>query len=290
MDMTARSPALAADELAALLAAADEAPFSEVILTAIERRDPAARAFAEREDGRLRAYGVAVPNPDGQAWTLEVAAPTLDDPAYSQVVGRILDALGEDGVAQVVLWVHDDRSPADERLRQERELHRMAAALPIDERARWPAGVEVRGFRPGRDEAAWLAVNNAAFAGHPEQSGWTVTDLRRRYEHGWFDPEGIRMIWRADELLAFNWTKVVQAGDTLVGEIFVIAVHPEHHGMGLGKATAIEGLRDLHERRHATRAQLYVDAANPAGMALYRGLGFESTHVSKAYRAVVSSQ
>lgn len=291
MEITIESPPRGEDSLTRLLTGRDaDSPFSEVIMTAIERQDPTALGLAVSDAAGLVAYGCAVPNPDGVAATLEVAAPDHRGRAYEELVGKMIDALAERGIGAVVLWIHDDRTPHIDGLELERALHRMTAQLPLDAEARWPRGIEVRGFRPGEDEASWLSVNNAAFAGHPEQSGWSESDLTARYDRPWFDPEGLRMVWRADELLAFNWTKLTRRGQDLVGEIFVIAVHPGHHGSGLGTATAIEGLRDLSERQGASYAQLYVDASNAAGMALYRGLGFETEHISRAYRAARFSE
>ena len=57
-------------------------------------------------------------------------------------------------------------------------------ARPLD-------GLRLRAFRPGRDEDAWLSVNSRAFAHHPEQGGWTRTDLAEREASDWFDPAGL---------------------------------------------------------------------------------------------------
>ena len=64
------------------------------------------------------------------------------------------------------------------------------APVPVRRPAagRRAAGVTVRTFEPGRDDEAWVALNAAAFADHPEQGGWTVDDLHRRVAEPWFDP------------------------------------------------------------------------------------------------------
>ena len=90
-------------------------------------------------------------------------------------------------------------------------------------------------------------------------------------------------------MAAFNWTKVHEepAPDGgAVGEIYSIGVDPRYRRKGLGRAVALDGFRYLAERRHATRAILYVDSSNEAAVRLYRSLGFVTEHVDRAYRWV----
>ncbi|MDQ3943962.1 MAG: mycothiol synthase [Actinomycetota bacterium] len=166
-----------------------------------------------------------------------------------------------------------------------RELYQMRRSLPHPEAARWPAGVRVRRFVPGRDEEAWLAVNNAAFAGHPEQGAWDIETLRRREDEEWFDPAGFLLAEDGDGLAGFCWTKVHQGGD-MIGEIYVIAVDPSRQGTGLGRALVLGGLASLAERGCRT-GMLYVDASNESAVDLYRALGFDVHHVDRAYVAHV---
>ncbi len=150
----------------------------------------------------------------------------------------------------------------------------MEVGLPLrSQRPEFPAGIEIRTFRPGVDNEAWLRVNNAAFSNHPDQGGWIEAALERRMAEPWFDPDGFLLAWRGSTLVGFCWTKV-HAGDEPVGEIFVIGVDPAAHGQGLGRALVIAGLEDLNRRRGCRRGLLYVAADNDAAVALYTSLGF----------------
>ena len=66
-------------------------------------------------------------------------------------------------------------------------------------------------FEPGRDEAAWLAVNNRAFAATPNRAAGPRRRCARRMAEPWFDPTLFLLAFDADGLAGFNWLKVHDA-------------------------------------------------------------------------------
>jgi mycothiol synthase len=204
--------------------------------------------------------------------------------------GRELGAalLAESG-RRLRLWAHGGH-PAARHLaqvlgltlfRELRQLRRPLGGLALAE-PELPEGVRVRTFRPGADDAAWLAVNAAAFAHHPEQGALTQADLDARKAEPWFEPEGFFLAERAGELLGFHWTKK-HAAERL-GEIYVLGVAPAAQGLGLGRALTAVGLRHLAGDRSLTTAMLYVDADNTAAVRLYESLGFRTFETDLMYR------
>jgi mycothiol synthase len=149
------------------------------------------------------------------------AAEVVVHPAYRRRgYGRLLvEAANEqtpDG--RLRLWAHGDH-PAARRLAESmgfrvvRRLEQLRRSLdpPLLELP-LPETVRVRAFRPGADDAAWLALNARAFARHPEQGNWTRRDLAARMRESWFDPEGF-LIAEEDgangpRMVAFHWTKI----------------------------------------------------------------------------------
>ncbi|MFF8229312.1 mycothiol synthase [Streptomyces caelestis] len=142
-------------------------------------------------------------------------------------------------------------------------------------------GVTVRTFVPGQDDAAWLAVNAAAFAHHPEQGSLTQRDLDDRKAEPWFDPAGFFLAFRGDELIGFHWTKI--HAEEGLGEVYVLGVAPGAQGGGLGKSLTTIGLRHLADQGVPT-AMLYVDADNKAAVSVYERLGFVTHEVDLMYR------
>jgi mycothiol synthase len=144
-----------------------------------------------------------------------------------------------------------------------------------------PEGVTVRTFVPGQDDAAWLAVNAAAFAHHPEQGSLTQRDLDDRKAEPWFDPAGFFLAEREGRLVGFHWTKI--HAEEQLGEVYVLGVSPAAQGIGLGKALTTIGLRHLAAQGLPT-AMLYVDADNKAAVSVYERMGFTTYETDLMYR------
>ncbi|WP_327132642.1 mycothiol synthase [Streptomyces sp. NBC_01343] len=246
------------------------------------------RHFLLTEKGRLAGYGQLEDTDPVEAPAAElVVHPALRGRGHGRALGSaLLAASGK----RIRVWAHGGKSAARHLaqvlgLTLFRELRQLRRPLgpdgpPLPEVA-LPAGVTVRTFVPGQDDAAWLAVNSAAFAHHPEQGALTQRDLNDRIAQPWFDPKGFFLAERGGELIGFHWTKV-HAEDRL-GEVYVLGVRPGAQGGGLGKALTAVGLNHLAAAGLPT-AMLYVDADNPAALAVYEGLGFSTHEVDLMYR------
>jgi len=234
---------------------------------------------------------------DGRVTSAIVVHP---DHREAGVARALVDAaaqyLRKSGGKRLVLWAFgaDDRADGFARaagFASDRELWQMRVPLPLAEAPRWPPGVEVRAFEPGRDEDAWLEVNNRAFASDPDQGGWTKDMVQRREVESWFDPSGFLLAFDERGLAGFCWTKVhppkAPSEPAALGEIYVIGVDPDRQGTGLGRALTVGGLASLHERG-APIGMLYVNARNEAAVGLYRALGFDVARIDRSYEMVVS--
>ncbi|MFJ4784193.1 mycothiol synthase [Streptomyces sp. NPDC088794] len=203
--------------------------------------------------------------------------------------GRALGSalLGASG-KRLRVWAHGGHSAARHLaqvlgltlFRELRQMRRPLTDLDLPEPV-LPDGVAVRTFRPGVDDSAWLAVNSAAFAHHPEQGSLTQRDLDDRTAEAWFDPAGFFLAFRDGELIGFHWTKV--HAEEGLGEVYVVGVRPGAQGGGLGKALTTIGLRHLAGQGVPT-AMLYVDADNKAAVSVYERLGFVTYETDLMYR------
>jgi mycothiol synthase len=178
--------------------------------------------------------------------------------------------------------------------------------------------VRIRTYAGTTDDAELLRVNNAAFAYHPEQGGWTAAQLEERRSEPWFDPAGLFLAFSAsdaapggdrerggaghsgssliepsgqeDRLLGFHWTKVHpdQAG---LGEVYVVGVDPSAQGRRLGQVLTAVGIASLAERLAGPNipgdptVMLYVESDNVAAVRTYERLGFTTYSIDTAYAA-----
>ena len=189
-------------------------------------------------------------------------------------------------------WAHGTLQPARVTasalgLEPVRELVQMRRPLDDIVEPTIPDGVRIRTYAGTVDDAELLRVNNAAFATHPEQGGWSAADLDERRAESWFDPEGLFLAFdeHTDTLLGFHWTKVHsdQAG---LGEVYVVGVDPGAQGSGLGGFLTAVGIAYLARRLGGSAeptVMLYVESDNTAALKTYRRLGFTQFSVDTAY-------
>lgn len=255
----------------------------------------------EPDSRRLRAYAHARWGPPGAtprvAVELVAASDHRDDALAARLLEEVRSALRRAGGGVLHLWVHGARDSADTvgarlGLAVQRELAFMHRPLEHPPTATLPEGVVLAAHRPGADDAELLRVNNAAFAGHPENGDWSQRDLDLRRSLPWFDPADLLSAWRGAQLLGFHWTKRHMpdagevAGDTPTGEVYVLAVDPGAHGAGLGRGLLRAGLAHLHERG-CRRGVLYVDRASRPAVALYESEGFATVSLEVCYEETV---
>lgn len=284
-------------EVLGLVEAATEAdgirPLNEhVMLHMRYGGDPQARSLLLYDDAALAGYAHVDP-------TDEVEGPSTElviHPAHRHRGhgAHLLRSVLELTDGRLRLWAHGGHAGAEalaarfgfERVRSLWQMRRSLFA-PLDPEI-LPDGVRLRTFVPGEDEEAWLKVNAAAFAHHPEQGAWTMDDLLRREQEPWFDPEGFFLAFRGDKLAGFHWTKIhgsSEHGHEPLGEVYVVGVDPSQQGTGLGRTLTLTGLSHLRTRGLA-QAMLYVDEANTAAIRLYESLGFARWDVDVMYAIV----
>lgn len=285
---------------------AGDAQVVEALLERVQRaqghRPVDEQRWVDATAGRVRHAGLLLPDDgdDGQVvayaqateqegtWAIDLAVDPDRRADLPDLAGRLLgaaiDVVAGEGGGEVQWWVHEptdvhEHVAVDAGLAPGRHLFQMRVPLPLDATTE----IATRPFVPGQDEQAWLEVNNAAFAWHPEQGGLALDDVRQRQAEPWFDPDGFLLHERDGRLAGFCWTKLHE--DPPVGEIYVIAVHPDFHGHGLGRALTVAGLAHLSSATDT--GMLYVDAGNTPAVTLYEDLGFTVHATNRSFVGTV---
>jgi mycothiol synthase len=268
------------------------APVGEQVLRELGHDRTEHLLVSGRQPGTIAGYLNLSPSRDGGAGMAELV---VHPRARRRGIGT---AMGRAALAKTAgrnqFWAHGTLEPARATasalgLVAVRELVQMRRSLrdTVDPVPALP-GVQIRTYEGASDDAELLRVNNAAFAYHPEQGGWTEADLAERRSEPWFDPAGLFLAFGAPDgdeagrLLGFHWTKVHPGR---LGEVYVLGVDPGGHRRGLGAALTAAGLHHL-AGRGLTSVMLYVDESNAAAMRLYRRLGFDEYAADVMYGRV----
>jgi len=143
-----------------------------------------------------------------------------------------------------------------------------------------PAGVEVRPFVLGRDEAAVHAADEDAFADHFLHDPSTLREwMIQSVELSGLDPSLWLVAWDGDQVAGESLTLVFEA------EAYVdsLSVGRRWRGRGLGLALLTRAFGLAHERG-LRKVRLGVDAQNPTGaLALYLKAGMRVERREKVW-------
>lgn len=283
IDAPARIDAADHAAVTRLIARATEAdgvsPVSEPVLLHLRHGDyHGVQHLLAWRGAQLVGYG-HLDNTDSVAGS--TAEVVVDPEARERGIGRAIVVRFLDIEPGLRLWAHGRQAESDElarslgfqRVRVLLQMRRsLLAPLP---RVNLPDGVVLRAFRPGTDDATWVALNARAFADLPDQGNLTESDLRMRMLEPWFEPQGFLVAERLGQMVGFHWTKVHTSSPRHehLGEVYAVAVDPEADLRGLGSALVVAGLAHLRTRG-LTQVLLYVDASNERAIGLYERLGF----------------
>ena len=245
--------------------------------------------------GMSRLVGYLQISKGAQSWALELLIHPQFRNDKSDVGQRLLTAgigeISKQGGGHLHLWIakptaYFDSLAESAGLTRGRDLLQMR--LPLPTQFKPDASFSTRSFIVGKDEDEWLAVNNRAFAWHPEQGDWHLDTIVEREAETWFDPSGFYLHHIDGKLAAFCWTKIHSDHEPPLGEIYVIATDPAFAGRGIGRQMCIYALCQL-SKAGLTQAMLYVDSGNLPALKLYEELGFKIDHLDRAYTADVPS-
>lgn len=220
---------------------------------------------------------ISGPHDGAFRWTVVVpeTRSDLDLDAELETILADLDA------GSVQLWIREvdaaaDAAAARRGFQRYRDLWQLRCVLPNE-----ASHLTTRGFTPA-DLDDFIAVNNRAFDWHPEQGGLSRDSVATTMAEPWFDPDGFRLYHEDGELVGFCWTKIHRDTEPNLGEIYVIAIDPSHHGMGLGKPMTLAGLEWL-AAQGLEHGMLYVESDNDPANATYAAIGFSRHHTDRAY-------
>ncbi len=271
----------------------DDLPAIEALITQAERVDghrpigerksfglPHSAGLIAREGDELVGFVAFSPAEPG-VWAIELAvAPAHRTHAlYATLFDRAVAEGHRLQASALRAWIFQPGlagAAVEAGFSEERRLFMLERSLPLGRTSEYPPGIRVASFRPELDAPSWLELNNRAFAGHPENGGWSESDLNLRLQADWFDPALFLLAWAGEKLAGFNWLKLTDR----VGEVYVIAV--SEPGSGLGTALLTDGMERL-SGRGAGKVVLYVEGDNSPALDVYRRLGFYLDHVDRAF-------
>lgn len=217
-----------------------------------------------------------------------------------------LNQLRAQATGEILAWAHGENPAANALLDSAgftpvRSLYRMsldpALLPPAGTEVQAPDGYTLRPFNPGSpaDAPAWVRVNAAAFANHPEQGRITEKDFALIREEPWYLDADLLLLEtssggdsKAPHLAGSTWVKTLHhesdgPSPSVETELYAVGVDPEFAGKGLGKVLLNATLARMADH-DPQRVTLYVDGENERAVQMYKNAGFTISSRSRQWR------
>ena len=236
----------------------------------------------ESDAGDLAGYGYAWPeNPPGEYVADQTVHPGHRGRGLSALLLDLAEARAFEraptGTAVTMgVWTHEsDRERATlfttRGYTHVRTFRRLQVGLLEPPSApRWPAGIQARPFRRGRDEVQVHAAVSEAFQDHWRPEAMDLDEwLTFRFAGTDPDPDLWWVAWDGEHVAG----SVLAVTTPLGGYVDDLAVRRPWRGRGLGRALLLQVFGELRARG-VEQVYLGVDADNPTGaVGLYESLG-----------------
>jgi mycothiol synthase len=253
---------------------------------------------AESPDGRLTGYADLTPLAERSRIWIDLRVPP--GPEAAQVTDALLAAVearaGRTAApgAAVRTSVASIAEPRQACLRArgyELVRHSFQMRIELDgglEAPRWPEGITVRAFRPGRDDEAVHGVQQETFADQYDYVPQSYEDWRAYAFIGAHDPSLWFLAEEGGEIAGICLCRAEWSGDADLGWVSVLGVGRPWRRRGLGLALLLHSFAELHARGNP-RAGLGVDGLNPTGAVhLYERAGMHVHRRSDQFQKSLS--
>lgn len=264
-------------QMAAAVEAQDQVPpFSEQPLMDLAAARDTQRQVVARGGENNAVIGAALIDTVGAS--VELA--THPNHRRAGVATAVLSAVRDElRGREFAVWAHGDLPAASEFAAKnsgsaERTLLLLGRSLSDLDDEEFPEreDIELTTFKPGDDDTELLRINSAAFSWHPEQGRFSQEELDQRKGAPWFNAKYLRMAQIDGQANAFVWVKP-PIGSEESAELYVLGVHPDAQGRGVGQYLTREAL-NLAKITGARRMILWTEKTNEAALRTYEATGF----------------
>lgn len=210
-----------------------------------------------------------------------------DDKSYQQLFEEILNHTKSlNHVFLFVPLLNQKLKDAMERLKFDVERYTFLLVRE-DFEVRAPAipqGFEIRGFRPGADEADWCTVRNAAFSKlKGSETPITPEMVAKMPSDSDYLEGGMMILYENDKPVGVVRGTDDEYEESPIMNIGPLAILPEYQGKGLGRVLLRAAIKFSKEKGYK-RCVLCVNADNEQAKALYLQEGFQQTEGVVCYR------